>query len=97
MIASSLKALQNAFSKPPHLGPWDPIGTHIAGLRANPPRGCAAPQAQEGCPRPVLAWWRLTSSSQCSCLRRLAISRGVSPDSLAKRQGDKRRLYNKHK
>lgn len=31
----------------------------------------------------------LTSSSQCSCRRRLAMSSGVSPDSLAARRGDK--------
>lgn len=33
----------------------------------------------------------LTSSSQCSCCRRLAMSSGVSPDSLATRRGDKNR------
>lgn len=37
----------------------------------------------------IYSWWMLTSSSQCSCLSRLAMSNGVSPDSLAESQEGK--------
>lgn len=40
-------------------------------------------------PQAIYSGWMLTSSSQCSCLSRLAMSNGVSPDSLAESQGGK--------
>lgn len=92
VVTSSLKT-------PQYLSPSHPIW--ILGsaqdpcweLRENPAQGGQAGRT----PWPIHARWRLTSSSQCSCLRRLAMSSGVSPDSLAKRKGHKGRCHGKNK
>lgn len=75
VVPSSLKVPQDTCSELSPLGHWDLLRTLLRTL----------PKEQ---PQPH--WGRLTSSSQRSCLSRLAMSSGVSPDSLAKGRWDER-------
>ena len=74
-LPSSLKVPQDTCSELSPLGHWDLLRTLLRTLPKE------HPQPHRG---------RLTSSSQRSCLSRLAMSRGVSPDSLAKGRWDER-------
>ena len=86
------KGPQDTLSEPSPLGHWDLLRTLPQAPR-EPSPGSSAPNRTLSRP----AGGTLTSSSQRSCLRRLAMSSGVSPDSLAKRRGDEQTCYGKSK